>query len=197
MTYCLLAYDLSFASAAVTEAPGRARRFRGEPRPEGGETVIWMAVVDDRGGMLFGGRRQSQDRALRRRLLEVSAQSCLWVNHFTEGQFLQDLEMAGETAETLTAQGAGGGSGFAAGQLRVDDAFLEKASHGEYCFVENVAAAPYEGKIEQIFLFRWNRRYPGDFFFDIDLSDGNWNRVSSEDFAGFSHEKITMEVYSR
>ena len=37
--------------------------------------------------------------------------------------------------------------------------------------------------------------YPYDVVFDIDLRQ--WNLVNSTDFEGKSHEKITMEVYSK
>jgi len=46
-------------------------------------------------------------------------------------------------------------------------------------------------------LFRWNRIYPSDVKFPIKLDQGQWHRVSTEDFLGSSHEKITMEVYAK
>lgn len=139
--------------------------------------MILMVAVDDNNGMLFNKRRQSQDRALRERILALSAHSRLWVNHYTEKQFAQD--------------------GQAAEHLNVDDDFMNEAAPGEYCFVENTSAAPYEKWVEQVILFKWNRKYPGDFFFDIDLTNGAWHLTSTEEFPGSSHEKITMEVYSR
>lgn len=139
--------------------------------------MILMVAVDDRNGMLFNKRRQSQDRALRERILALSAHSRLWVNHYTEKQFAQD--------------------GQASEHLHVDDDFLNEAAPGEYCFVENTPTAPYEKWVEQIILFKWNRKYPGDFFFDIDLTNEEWHLTSTEEFPGSSHEKITMEVYSR
>lgn len=73
---------------------------------------------------------------------------------------------------------------------------MEKAANGEYCFVENACLTSYENEIEKIILFKWNRRYPADKFFDIDLSKG-WKLISVNEFAGSSHEKITMEVYEK
>lgn len=136
-----------------------------------------IVAIDDNNGMMFNKRRQSQDRVLRDRIRKLCANSRLWVNHYTEKQFLQD--------ENGTAH------------IDVDDAFLSEAAPGEYCFAENVSVAPYEKYIEQIILFKWNRKYPGDFHFDIDLANGTWKLVSVEDFPGSSHEKITMEVYTR
>lgn len=139
--------------------------------------MILMVAVDDRNGMMFNKRRQSQDSVLRERMIALAAHSCLWVNHYTEKQFAQH--------------------GQAVEHLRVDDDFMSMAAPGEYCFAENVPTAPYEERMEQIILFQWNRRYPGDFFFDIDLSAGGWQIVSTEEFPGSAHEKITMVVYSR
>ena len=54
----------------------------------------------------------------------------------------------------------------------------------------------YEDKAEKIIIFRWNRDYPADFYFDIDLQQ-NWQLESSADFVGSSHDKITEETYTR
>ncbi len=43
--------------------------------------------------------------------------------------------------------------------------------------------------------YRWNRHYPSDSKYD---PEGNgWKMVSSSEFPGYSHEKITKEVYKR
>lgn len=139
--------------------------------------MILIVAVDDNNGLLFNSRRQSQDRLLRERILALSAHSRLWVNHYTEKQFAQDGQIVGH--------------------MEVDDDFMDKAAPGEYCFAENIPVAPYEDRAEQIIMFKWNRKYPGSFYFDIDLAAGGWKLSSTEDFPGFSHEKITMEVYKR
>ena len=46
-----------------------------------------IAVIDDGGGMMFNRRRQSQDRVLRARILELSARSRLWMNAYSRKQF--------------------------------------------------------------------------------------------------------------
>lgn len=50
-------------------------------------------------------------------------------------------------------------------------------------------------KIEELFIFKWNRHYPSDKKLSINLSD--YTLVHSEDFEGNSHEKITLEKYIR
>lgn len=135
--------------------------------------MICIAAVDDKNGLSFCGRRQSKDRLLRERLLALCGAAPLWMNAYTAGQFSPEE----------------------AGRLRIAEDFLEQAGQGEYCFLENLPAAPHLQKIEKIILCRWNRRYPADFYFDIALSAPEWKWERTEEFPGSSHEKITMEVY--
>ena len=51
----------------------------------------------------------------------------------------------------------------------------------------------YREKLESLVLYRWNRRYPADVYFDLDLSQ--WRLVSRREFSGTSHDTITKEVY--
>ncbi len=80
-------------------------------------------------------------------------------------------------------------------QINVSEDFMSKALPGEFCFVEDKSVAPYVHMIERIILFKWNRVYPGDTFFEISLTEDKWKLIESEEFPGYSHEKITMEVY--
>lgn len=136
--------------------------------------MILIVAVDDRNGMTFNKRRQSQDAVLRDMILEMTKNSKLWMNHYSAKQFTSPM----------------------APQINVTEDFLSEAAPGEYCFVENVAVATYEKWIEKIVLCKWNRAYPGDQYFDIDLTSG-WKLENAYDFHGSSHEKITMEVYTR
>ena len=74
--------------------------------------------------------------------------------------------------------------------------FLTQAGAGEVCFVENISVASVAERVEQVYLFHWNRAYPGDLFFDLPLEDG-WELTLEEEFPGSSHETITLEVYER
>lgn len=62
---------------------------------------------------------------------------------------------------------------------------------GEGCFWE----APEEAIPERIILYRWNRDYPGDEFFAFPGGADRWEMESSQDFPGYSHERITEEIY--
>ena len=48
-------------------------------------------------------------------------------------------------------------------------------------------------RLEKLIVFRWNRKYPADFWLDADLRD--WKLIEAEEFPGNSHEKITQETY--
>ena len=127
--------------------------------------MIGIVCLEERRGMQFGGRRVSRDRVVTEKICELCEGKTLWMN----------------PAGKVTLQAAAD--------------FLEQAGEGEYCFVENTGLQAVEAKIEKIIVFWWNRHYPSDRQFDLDLS--KWNKVSEEEFAGYSHEKITKEVYEK
>ena len=120
--------------------------------------------------MLFNHRRLSRDRRVCEKILDYSNEKELWMNAYSRKLFtdLTDIN-----------------------SIQVDEEFLDKSQ--SICFVENQDITPYLPKIDTLVLFQWNRDYPADFFFTVDLSQ--WNLISTEDFEGTSHEKITMEVY--
>lgn len=156
--------------------------------------MILIAAVDDNNGMMFNKRRQSKDRSLRERILLLAKGHKLWMNDYTYRQFLDE---AVSITEKHTGSAPEAADGIAIEEICVDEDFLESAGSGEYCFVENVPAASYEEKMEKIILFRWNRKYPSDFQFDIELGTCGWKLAETKEFPGFSHEKITEEVYVR
>ena len=120
----------------------------------------------------FNHRRLSRDRRVCEKILDYSNEKELWMNAYSRKLFtdLTDIN-----------------------SIQVDEEFLDKSQ--SICFVENQDITPYLPKIDTLVLFQWNRDYPADFFFTVDLSQ--WNLISTEDFEGTSHEKITMEVYKK
>lgn len=132
-----------------------------------------IVCIDDEYGMLFNHRRQSRDRLLRERILMLTKGTKLWMNLYSAKQFEEEC----------------------ADNIIVDEDFIHNAGNGEYCFVETEYITKHIPKIEKIILYRWNRRYPSDFKFALDLSD--WTMESTFEFAGSSHEKITEEIYRK
>ena len=132
--------------------------------------MILITCGDDKMGMLFNKRRQSMDSVLRERVLKMCAGKKLWMNEYSRKQF------------DAVAEG-----------ISVDEDFMAKAGEDDYCFAENISPKAFKGQFKQIVLYKWNRVYPTDLYFDIDLT--NWRLAQSSDFAGSSHDKITEEIY--
>lgn len=128
-----------------------------------------IITVENRNGMLFNHRRVSRDQKVSERILAYCKEKRLWMNAYSAKLFENNP------------------------QIRVSETFLEQKD--AICFVEDQDVIPYLPEIDTIILFHWNRDYPADFFFTVDLSE--WNRIHQEEFAGKSHEKITMEVYKK
>lgn len=131
-----------------------------------------IVCVDDKFGMLFGGRRQSKDCALRENMLELTQNSLLWMNAYTAAQFEDKAD-----------------------NIRIDEACLEKVGAEEYCFAENSDIVPYADRVRCVILYHWNRTYPSDSRFPIELFADRWHLESVTEFSGTSHETITREVY--
>jgi hypothetical protein len=50
-------------------------------------------------------------------------------------------------------------------------------------------------KFDTIIIYRWNRHYPSDVKFEFKMND--YKKIHEEEFVGFSHDKITKEVYEK
>lgn len=134
-----------------------------------------IACIDEGSGVLFNHRRQSQDRVLRTQIVQhaIDAGKRLFMSPYTARQFRDGLP---ENAV-------------------VSDSFLSEAGCGDYCFVEDADPSMYADRIERLILFRWNREYPRDTLLPFDLTQ--WRLLSTRDFEGASHDRITEDVYVR
>ncbi len=130
-----------------------------------------IVCVDKNNGMSFMGKRQSQDCVLREKILEITSGARLLMNSYSAKQF--------ENIESFI----------------VDEDFLSNAKQGDFCFVEDKAIS--DENVECFYVFNWNRKYPGDLFFDVDLKAEGFKKIKKEEFQGNSHDKITLEIYSR
>ena len=127
--------------------------------------------IEKSGGMLFNNRRVSRDSVVQQKLLELVGEASICTNEFSAKLFEDSSK------------------------LKISNDYLSVASDEDICFIENVTI-PMD-KVAQIYLFQWNRDYPADTYFDYNLKDFGFKKVRSEDFAGSSHKKITLEVYQR
>lgn len=135
--------------------------------------MIICVALDDKNGMMFNKRRQSKDKVLREYLLSECNGATLWMNEYTAGQFEEGIPE----------------------NVVVDNDFMDKAGEDDYCFIENTSVKEYSNKINKIICFKWNKVYPADVYFDIQLNDG-WTLQSSIIFEGSSHKEITKEIWT-
>ena len=131
--------------------------------------MVLAVCVEDRGGMAFHHRRVSRDRAVAADLLRAAGAGRLWLSPASLPLFPPDSRLS--PAEDFPAL----------------------AGPGELCFVEDRACAPLIARVEGLILYRWNRRYPADLYFDIPLE--GWTLSTRSEFPGTSHKLITKEVY--
>lgn len=125
-----------------------------------------IVCLDDNKGMMFNNRRQSRDRVLIENVLEYCKGEKLYTNEYSSKLFPENsVEIIEDTKEIING----------------------------YCFAENFTVN--EDDIEEIIVYKWNRVYPADVHFNIDLD--NWNLTETVDFEGSSHDKITREIYVR
>uniref|UniRef100_UPI004055BEE6 ribonuclease Z n=1 Tax=Agathobacter sp. TaxID=2021311 RepID=UPI004055BEE6 len=133
-----------------------------------------FVCLDEKGGMMFNKRRQSSDRVIRADILQTVGGHKLYVNSYTAKQFTEENNV-----------------------ITIADNCLAQAGADDYVFVENMQVGQYLADIQQIIVYRWDRKYPADFFFDVELSSTKWVLLSSEEMEGYSHECIGKEVYTK
>lgn len=126
--------------------------------------------VDDAYGMLFNKRRQSRDSKLCEDLLKEAAGK-LVIRPFSKLLF--------EGCEDV--------------EIKEDP--LQIKSRRALFFVEDLPLAPMAERIEEMIIYKWNRRYPADTRLDLLPGDMDMKLAQTLDFKGSSHEKITKERY--
>lgn len=129
-----------------------------------------IICVDEKNGMAFFNRRQSRDKCLCKKIIELTKGSKLFMSEYSLKLF--DTE-----------------------DIKVCNDFLDIPEPNAFCFWEKEIKSL--DNIEELYVFNWNRRYPADVFFDFDLEKEGFVLDKTEEFAGNSHEKITLKVYKR
>lgn len=127
-----------------------------------------IAAVEDRGGMLFNHRRCSRDRVLNQWIMDLVGEGILWVHPYSLDLFPN---------------------------AKADEHFLNLAGERDFCFIEDCSVKCCADRVGGLYLCHWNRRYPADLFFDLPM--GHMKLKETNEFAGSSHEKITIEHWMR
>ena len=128
-----------------------------------------IVCIDERGGLMFNKRRQSRDRILQERVLELAKGARLFLSPYSAKLF-------------------GEGEGIC-----VSENPASEAGKDDFYFLEDKGYTLSD--CQEIYLYNWNRHYPSDITFSHDLKKEGYRRISKADFAGSSHEKITEEHY--
>lgn len=126
-----------------------------------------IVCVDKSFGMMFNNRRVSQDKEVLAKIKELINDSKLYVSSYSSKLF----------------------DGLP--NIIVDN--FDRILEGDFYYIEDTEIPNKE--IEKVYIFNWNRDYPADKYFEIDLS--NYTKEKKEDFVGNSHKKITLEIYRR
>ena len=123
-------------------------------------------------GMAFNRRRQSRDRVLLDDLCAHVEKDPLYLLPYSLPLF-EDRAIACIT-------------------LSPDLSGIPENAH---VFLETVDPTPLSDHVDELILYRWNRHYPSDLTFSMDLKA--FTLTHTEEFVGSSHEKITKEVWKR
>ena len=131
-----------------------------------------IVCVEDRGGILFLKRRVSRDREVYR-------------------DIAGDYKKVYMTSYSLPL--------FDGVKINTGVRLLpiSEGERGEVCFVESGEIADNIHKISRLVIYRWNRTYPSDVKLGFDPEDLGFERVSTTELVGYSHEKITKDIYEK
>lgn len=130
-----------------------------------------IVCIDKFNGTMFNKRRQSRDANLIDDLIELIGSSELYISNYSKPLFEK----------------------YNSAQIIDDPSSILKKD--AYYFLEGNTDDIPLNYIDELVIYKWNRHYPADVHFNIDLSLFKLDSVF--DFEGSSHKKITREVYKR
>lgn len=130
--------------------------------------MIAIVCVDNKNGVMFNHRRQSQDKNLTAEILHMAADKPLYISSYSKSLFSDDANV-----------------------VVVED--FNDLAESDYAFIEDAILDIPQNKVNSLILCKWNRDYPSDVKLPFDLAD--YKLQSSREIKGNSHEKITIEIY--
>ena len=122
-----------------------------------------IVCIANNNGIMFNKRRVSKDALLIERLKGITKENKIYVSEYSKPLF--------DGFDNLVLS-------------------IENLTNNDFYFLEN---EDYNGNVDKIIIYKWNRDYPADKYFDIDLS--SYELISTQDFQGSSHDLITEEIY--
>lgn len=134
-----------------------------------------IICIDERKGMMFNGKRQSRDSVI---IADI-------IKGYKGG--LEERFLISEYSEALFENSSL--------EYKVKRSPMKSAKEKDTCFIEDEWETEYESKIDELVIYNWNRHYPADTYFHMNLE--GYTLVKTEELVGSSHEKITKETYRR
>lgn len=128
-----------------------------------------IVCVDNNMGVAFNHRRQSRDSRIIDDIVAEASGGCIEMDRYSEPLFSKT-----DANVKLVSSPSGSTKLF---------------------FAERTVPLEHRDAIDKVILYRFNRSYPADTFFELPLDE--FELIKSEEFSGSSHEKITKEVYLR
>ena len=122
-----------------------------------------IVCIANNNGIMFNKRRVSKDALLIERLKGITKENKIYVSEYSKPLF--------DGFDNLVLS-------------------IENLTNNDFYFLED---ENYNGNIDKIIIYKWNRDYPADKYFDIDLS--SYELISTQYFQGSSHDLITEEIY--
>lgn len=129
--------------------------------------MVVIVCLDQKNGMKFNHRRQSMDRTIISDIYDMLLDSPLAMSENSQSLF-KSYEGVIEIEENP--------------DLDTMFYFLESSAMDDLL-------------VDEIVVYRFDKVYPADEYFPIDLK--KYVLMDVSEFAGYSHDKISKEVYSR
>lgn len=133
-----------------------------------------IVCTDDRGGMMFFGKRPARDRFAIDDIIRDAADGRILIAPYSEKLFSE--------------QG---------GNYLISSDPLGDARDGDTVFIEDRSARAYLEKIDSIVIYSWDLSYPFDKKFDIDPEAEGFELICKSEFPGHAHKAVNKTVYRR
>ena len=133
-----------------------------------------IVCTDDRGGMMFFGKRPARDRFAIDDIIRDAADGRILIAPYSEKLFLE--------------QG---------GNYLISSDPLGDARDGDTVFIEDRSARAYLEKIDSIVIYSWDLSYPFDKKFDIEPEKEGFELICESEFHGHAHKAVKKTVYRR
>lgn len=135
--------------------------------------MILIFTLDDHNGANLAGKRQSKDRVVANKIVEL-ANNHLYILEKT-ASFFKNNDMSNVTCTIFSD--------------------LWRLPNDAVFFSEEVVPQELMEQAEKIYVFRWNRQYPSLTKDRVNLDA--FHKTVIDEFPGHSHEKITLEEYTK